>query len=285
MDQITWIFMIFSELIIPIVGWASLFGLPFLLPYIYFRVFPKTARTFIAAKRKNMIPALIVHDSGRALITLIREKIGGGICETEKGKYKILPKFVEAEEITAEDEARAFPEEDKDKNDSEDASENTDQNTAKKPSLKRIVGALGDWVTKRCFLVGLGKPMFVGYSGKACLLNPLALALWEAGKLKIRNEAHKFIRKKVKGEDGKIPKIEDLLEPLMLLDPRSAKAVITHAFDEAQIAAMCATSEDIGRIGKGLPKWVLPVGIILIVVVAAGLILLLLTGAIPLPKM
>jgi len=60
--------------------------------------------------------------------------------------------------------------------------------------------------------------------------------------------------------------------------------VISHAYDEAQIAAMCATSEDIGRMGRGLPKWVLPVGIILIVVIAAGFILLLATGAIPMPS-
>lgn len=284
MDQITWIFMIFSELVIPIVGWASLFGLPILLPYIYFRVFPKTARTFIAAKRKNMIPALIVHDSGRAIITLVKEKIGGGICETELGKFKLLPKFVAAEEVSAEDEARAFPETAKNKNQS--GSEETEKKDAKKPNLKLLIRMLGDWVTKRCLLVGLGKPMLVGYSGKACLLNPLALVLWEAGKLKIRDHEHKFMRKKVEDpETHKIPKIQELLQPLMLLDPRAAKAVISHAYDEAQIAAMCVTSENIGRMGRGLPKWVLPVGIILIVVVAVGLILMLLTGAIPMPSM
>lgn len=276
MDAITLIFLIFSEVLIPIIGWASLLGLPILLPYVYFRVFPKTARTFIAAKRKNMIPALIVHDSGRAIITLVREKMGGGICVTEKGRYKCLPKYVEAEEVSKEDEKAAFPDENK-VGDTENS-----KNAARKPTLKKLVGMFGDWVTKRCILVGLGKPMLLGYSGKGCLLNPLALALWEAGKLKIRDHNHQFIRKKVKDPDSnEIPDIDDLLQPLMFLDARASKAVISAAYDEAQIAAMCSDSEQIGSIGRGLPKWVLPVGIILIVVIGLALLFLILTGVIP----
>lgn len=282
MDQITWIFMIISELVIPLIGWVTLFSAPWLLPYIYYRVIPKTARTFIAAKRKNMIPALIVHDSGRAVITLVREKMGGGICVTEKGKYKCLPKYVEADEVSEEDERAAFPKEHEKSKNQDAATEKNLTEAARKPALKRLVAMFGDWVTKRCILVGLGKPMLVGYSGKACLLNPVALALWEAGKLKIRDENHQFMRKKVRDSKTKeIPDIDDLLQPLMFLDPRAAKAVISASYDEAQIAAMCVDSEQIGMIGKGLPKWVLPLGIILIVAIAGIFLLLMWTGALP----
>ena len=282
MDQLTWIFLLFNDIVIPLIGWISLFAIPTVIPLVYYKVFPKTARTFIAAKRKNLIPAYIVHDSGRAVITLVNERMGGGICVSEKkDRYKILPKFVEEEEVTAEDEATAFPKEAQ--NEEGEDTESTEKSAGSQPmTLKRAVRTFGDWVTKRSHLVGLGKPMFVGYSGKACLLNPLALALWEAGKMKIRNEDHKFIRKKVKDKDDKIPQIQDLVQPLMLLDPRSVKAVISHAFDEAQIAAMCADSEAIGRMGRGLPKWVLPVGIILIVIVAGAAIFLLLSGGVSL---
>lgn len=292
MDDLTYFFLLISEVIMPLIGWISVFSIPWLVPFLYYKVIPKTARTFIAAKRKNMIPALIVHDSGRAVIVLVKEKMGGGICVTEQGRYKLLPKYVEAEEITSVEEAAAFPEEAESKNKTAGSEEETTESETEttKPRLKTLIKMFGDWVTKRCILVGLGKPMLIGYSGKACLLNPSALALWEAGKMKIRDQEHRWMREKVKqnekgepDENGKIPKIQELLQPLMLLDARACKAVISPAYDESQIAAMCVDSEKIGMIGRGLPKWALP--LILIVVVVGGLafLIMVLTGVIPMP--
>ena len=157
---------------------------------------------------------------------------------TEAGKYKLLPRYVARKHAGAD---------------------LADQASGKADG--EYVRDYSDWIVKRCNLIGLGLPFFVGYSGKLCLLNPEALALYEAGEIMVETEdGTLFNPNKVRGKMR-----EDAFQPLLLLDPRKTKEIINEGFDEAQMAAIVVDSELIGALGRGFGKY-LPIVAIVVVI-------------------
>lgn len=216
---------------------------------------PEAAVTLWRAKKKKMIPILIVHDTGRSRLDLIRERRGEGIVLTEKGLYKLIPRYIRSaakrtfQQIT--------------KTDGEEDNPGSTKN-AELEEYKELED-YRDWVTKRSFLIGLDSPIFIGYSGSLCLLNPSAMALVEAGEMHIQTPEGFY----PKLPEGKT--VKDIKQPLMLIDPRKAKGIINKMFDETQIAAVLA---DVKLLGKLDLSRFLPIILIVVVVVAAlGLLL------------
>lgn len=230
-------FEMFFFVIAPIVGLTFLAVGSWFIVFWWFKRIPYAARQLERAARLKRPPAIIVHDSGRAAITTIQERLGEGIVVTDEGKYKILPQF-----------------------------------TALEGNPKKYQKEYRDFVSKRATLIGLeGLPIWFGYSGKICLLNPEALALYEAGEMMIETGGKPMFNPNKKR--GK--KIRDALKPLMLIDPKKAKDLVNPQFDVTQIGAIITESENIGRLGISLGKYAVPIAILMMVVVGAILFLLL----------
>jgi len=228
--------------ILPIVGLLFLAVVSWLIPFWWIKRVPEAAKILEKAAREKKPPAIIVHDTGRAAITLIKERMGEGIVVTDQGNFKILPQY-----IRVEGDKKGNPEGLYEKD-------------------------YRDFITKRTLLTGLDLPMFVGYSGKLCLLNPEALALYEAGDMYVKtSEGSLFNPNKKKGKT-----IKEALQPLMLMDIRKIKDLIGVQFDVTQIAAIITESERIGFLGGASPfkKYLLPIGILMIIIVVGLLILL-----------
>jgi len=302
---------ILMYVVFPLVGMVCLMTLPWAIPLFWKKMLPAPARLmFWAARRKHPL-ALVVHDSGRSELTTIVERMGDGVVITPNGKYKILPRFVdmttpsprqlENEEIQKQiqDEQAAMGlsnpgAEGVDPAGNQDGAATSAQGGAGSTSvapaptqgngplmtvprvLQSVIGKSGffldlsDWVVKRSILIGIGVPLFVGYSGKICLLNPEALALYEAAQMYIRTDEGVMY----KGDkDSMNP--DDVLQPLLLLDPRKIKTIVDSSYDDAQIAAIAADSELIGAHGRGLGKYS-GLFIILAVVLIAGLAIFIL---------
>lgn len=238
----------------PVIGLVTALTLPWLPFFLWKKLIPKAARTLFWAKRRNKPPIYIVHDSGRSELTLITERRGSGVVTTETGKYKLLPRYV----------ARIVG---KKKNNGEEGEDkkNGDKSASKNETVE-YVRDYSDYMNKRSTMIGLGLPFFVGYSGKLCLLNPEALALYEAGEMMVRTEDKTmFNPRKIKGKE-----IGDALQPLLLLEPRKIKNIISSGFDETQIAAIVADSELIGYYGRPWLKKYLPI-IGILIIVGAGI--------------
>jgi len=209
-----------------------------------------------------MPPIQVVHDSGRRQLKMIREKKGGLII-TNEGRYKLLPMFTakrDSSQLEFDNPVEANPTE-----------------TKKVESLRQIYEDYyldySTWNSKRSQLVGLNMPFFVGYSGKACLLNPEALALYEAAEMSVNIEGKmSFNPNELKGEElkGK-PSARNAVQPLMPLDPRVIKEIINEGFDETQIAAIQTDSEMLGQLGRGYGK-LIPIAVILIIVVVVAVV-------------
>jgi len=270
-----------------IVGMVFCFvGLPVLI-YVWKRKIPVASRTLFWAGIRREPPLLLCHDSGRGELTTVRERKGEGIVMTSQGKYKILPRWMpklplsflgrEAAAIPQTPTSQGNPTEEEAENSAGENTEVAQGKTGVEVDLDKAINIkflhdnfildYGDWVVKRTFLVGLDLPFFVGYTGKLCLLNPEALALYETGEMFIRTEDKVLFNPQ--GLEGK--RIEDAIQPLLLLDPRKIQQIIYEGFDQSQIAGIVADSEELARIGQGIsPKMKLLLGILILVVLAGA---------------
>lgn len=244
--------------IFPIVGFIFLVT-SWLIPFIYIKRVPKAARTLIEAAAKKLVPALIVHDSGRAAIHLLLERRGEGVVMTDQGEYRLLPRYAEMdvtdlpEETTQQGKKKGNP-----------TGEEVEQQKKKTLREKLKLDWNIEWITKRSILVGLGLPFYVAYSGKLCLLNPECLAWYEAGEIFVPTEDNPVPT----GDDKKKPM------PLMFLSVQKMKAIINKRYDMSQLNAILVDAENLGRLGRGLTTG-MKVGIVLALVAVAILIIFL----------
>jgi hypothetical protein len=276
-----------------VVGMVCLLvGIPFGV-YYYKRKIPKAAKTLFWSGIRREPPLLLCHDSGRGELTTIHERRGEGIVITAQGKYKILPRYMPKLPFSAllgEQSAKAAQpqtsatEGDTSGQEDTEAPQVPQTTTEREVDLQKVFNIkflkenfildYSDWIVKRTFLVGLDLPLFVGYTGKLCLFNPEALALYEAGEMFIRTEDTTLFNPNNLADKS----IEDVkanpaayFQPLLLLDPRKIQQIIYEGFDQSQIAGIVADSEELARIGQGLsPKMKLILTIILIAVVAGA---------------
>lgn len=161
-------FEVFYYMILPIVGLAFLAVVSWFIPFWWFKRIPEPARTIDESKREGKPPLYVVHDTGRGKFTNIEERLGEGIVVTREGKWKILPQMAVVE------------------------TPNPDAEDDEKKKVKYSY-YYRDFVSKRSLCIGLDMPIWFGYSGVACLLNPLALALYEAGEMKVQTSKGKFL--------------------------------------------------------------------------------------------
>jgi hypothetical protein len=274
-------------------------GIPIFI-WFWKRKLPKAARTIFWASLRGLPLILLCHDSGRGELTTITERKGEGIVITAQGKYKILPRWMpklpwgemqkRADEAAKQKAAAAAIQAEKEAGETTAESQDTASPSVPHPASLEQVAAehsgidlskilrqdfmldYSDWIVKRTFLVGLNLPFFVGYTGKLCLLNPEALALYEAGEMMIKGiEGTLFNPNQEKKPDGSEKSVDDALQPLMLLDGRKIQQIIYNGFDQSQVAGVVADSEEIARIGQGMsPKTKIILMIILIAIVAGA---------------
>lgn len=261
-ELILWFLYVFF----PLVGIVTTLLMPWLPFVLWKKLMPKPARTLFWAARRKQPPIIVAHDSGRADIALIHERRGSGVVMTDKGKYKLLPRYVSRLPESKDEKTEAK------KKRGKETENNPNGIKAKLAQIKeKFIADYSAWIVKRANLVGLNLPIFFGYSGKLCLLNPEALALYEAGDLMIKTEdVDLFNPNSIEGKS-----ITDALQPLMLLDPRQIKEIIYKGFDESQIAAIVVDSEMIGLLGRGFKRYLPIIGIIMIIIaVILGLMFL-----------
>jgi len=260
----------------------SFMGLP-LFVLFWKRWLPKPARTFFWAARRHTPPILLVHDSGRGEFTTIIERRGEGIVRTREGKYKILPRVMhrlplEEKMPTAPTPEAVTPEE---------LVQEEEQPTSVAAKVRSVMSIdilkqsfildYSDWILKRCMLVGMNMPFFVGYTGKLCLLNPEALALYEMGEMMVKTEDQTlFNPNNVEGKN-----IKDAIQPLLLLDGRKIQQIIYNGFDQSQIAAVVADTEELMRVGKGFSGKMLGVIMILVIIAVVGAAMFILPSIMP----
>lgn len=279
-----WIFYIIGMVI-------SLTGIP-LFVIFWKKWLPAPSRTMFWAARRRKPILLLCHDSGRGELTTIMERRGEGIVKTKQGKYKILPRI--SPKIPIEDMiVKKLTEAAKAEQDSQlglpqqsgEVQIDVDlPKEAKKESrfnisfLKRnFILDYTDYIIKRCYLVGLSLPFFVGYTGKLCILNPEALALYEAGEMFIRTEdGVMFNPHEIQDKD-----IKRALQPLLMLEPRKIQQIIYNGFDQSQIAGVVADTEELMRVGKGIISARTGIILFLIVLLLLGLGLFLAPTILP----
>ena len=252
---------------------------------------PAPARLLFWAARRRLPILLLVHDSGRGELTTIKERKGEGIVITAQGKYKILPrvspKMPLHDMIVKKLTDAAKAEQDKGVGTGEraevevevDLPEGTDKKTRFNLDFlkKNFILDYTDYILKRCYLVGMGLPFFVGYTGKLCLLNPEALALYEAGEMMVRTEDGTMFNP----QDLKDKSMKKALKPLLLIDPRKIQQVIYNGFDQSQIAGVVADTEELMRVGKGFLSGKFGLVMILVIVLIIGLALFIVPQMLP----
>ena len=261
----------------------SFTGLPIFILF-WKKWLPKPARTFFWAARRRTPPILLVHDSGRGEFTTIIERRGEGIVKTKEAKYKILPRVMQRLPMGEKMPTASTPEGVK----SEEAIMQEEEQSKSLADKVRSVMSIdilkenfildySDWILKRCMLIGMNMPFFVGYTGKLCLLNPEALALYEMGEMMVKTEDKTlFNPKDIAGKN-----INDVVQPLLLLDGRKIQQIIYNGFDQSQIAAVVADTEELARVGKGISGKVIGIIIILVVIMLLGIGMFLLPQILP----
>jgi hypothetical protein len=287
-------FFIITMPIFYVIGMVVLFvGIPFAI-YYYKRKIPKAARTLFWSGIRREPPLLLCHDSGRGELTTIHERKGEGIVMTAQGKYKILPRYmpkVPLSSLLGGQSANSKVAQPQTSSIEGDTSEQEDTETPEAPQttagrevdLQKVFNVkflkenfifdYSDWIVKRTYLVGLDLPFFVGYTGKLCLFNPEALALYEAGEMFVKTEDSIMFNPNNLADKS----IEDVkanpaayFQPLLLLDPRKIQQVIYEGFDQSQIAGIVQDSEELARIGQGLSPKMKLILTILLIAIAAG---------------
>ena len=270
----------FMYQVMPVVGIVMVLVFPIVAIVFWKKVLPKSARTLFWCKKRNMPPLLIVHDSGRAEITMISERRGGMVM-TRSGKYKLLPRFPTRRDFSKTVVATP-PVSVKAENLGVDGAENlgvVGENIVPKPMLdgngevlpvelqtlyEQYFPDYSGFISKRCQLRGLNLPFFLGYSGSACLVNPEALILYEAGQMAVQmNGIMNFNPNNIEGKE-----LKNAYQPLMIYDARIIKTIISDSYDETQLAAITTDAELIGLIGRGIGRY-LPVIYIIVIIVLA----------------
>lgn len=236
--------------IFPIVGIVFLVT-SWIIPFYWLRRVPQAARILEEAARTKQVPAYIVHDSGRGAFVLLEERRGEGLVVAKAGsgrrRYRLLPRIVDVEEGDVKEEARKKL-----------------KGNSNKNKLKLLLDYASDWINKRSICVGLGLPIYLGYSGTLCLLNPECLAWYEAGKIFLPTE---------RNPQPTSDKEKQLPWPLMLLSALEMNNIINRRFNTTQTDALEIDATILGRLGRGTPGWIFGVGIVLIVIVAIILLL------------
>lgn len=280
--------------ILPIVGFVFLAVGSWLLVYLYHKRVPAVARLIEYAARIKAPLALITFDTGRTILTIILEFLGEGIVRTLDGTYKLLPQFAPIPTTQQ-------------KPSDEKKNPGTDENPGSNPGTEKdVVETLllekeyRDFINKRSILIGVDLPLFVGYSGKMTLLNPEALALYEAGEMQVRSPENKLVRLKPAAEaktsnsknivkigdkdyvpaelsEDQAADLIDLPQPLMLLDLRKISNMIGSQFNPTQFGAIIRYSEKIGEYGKEgrFGKLAGPLGFFILLLVVGGVLLLM----------
>lgn len=263
----------FMYQVMPVVGIVMVLVVPIVAVVFWKKFLPKSARTLFWCKKRNMPPLLIVHDSGRAEITMISERRGGMVM-TRSGKYKLLPRFPTRRDFSKTVVATP-PVSVKAENLGVDGAEpqvrlpmtdnNGEELSAELQALyNRYFPDYSGFISKRCQLRGLNLPFFLGYSGSACLVNPEALILYEAGQMAVQmNGIMNFNPNNVEGKE-----LKNAYQPLMIYDARIIKTIISDSYDETQLAAITTDAELIGLIGRGIGRY-LPVIYIIVIIVLA----------------
>lgn len=238
-----------------------------LLPLLWHKRVPPAARVLVECFHRKEVPALIVHDSGRSALVRIFERRGEGVVMTDRGKYRLLPRYTEAEEEVmdrlAEEMGAAQSRNPKTSQKTDKQKSQSTEEQPKEPKKKRL-DFNTDWITRRSILTGLGLPFYVGYSGTLCLLNPECLAAHQAGEMFVPTSEQPYPTEQQKS----LPK------PLMLLDPRRIAAIINRSFDTTQIDAIIVDAEERGRLGRGLGQFLIPIGIIMLIVVVILIVIM-----------
>jgi hypothetical protein len=238
-------------MIFPIVGFIFMLT-SWLVPFIWIKRVPAAARILEEAGRTKAVPAYIVHDSGRGAFVLLEERRGEGLVFARRAgqqrKYRTLPRAVDLSEADFKDAAKT----------------SSDKNPGKldKRKKQQILDYSSDWINKRSICVGLGLPIYFGYSGTLCLLNPECMAWYEAGQIFVPTDAKP---QPVTEEEKKLP------WPLMFLSALDMKKIINRRFDTSQIDALEIDARLEGALGRGMPRWLIYVviGILIVVVIAA----------------
>lgn len=280
-----------------VVGMIVCFTLFPIIILFWKRWLPLPARTLFWAARRGTPPLYLVHDSGRGELTTIQERKGEGIVITREGRYKILPRV----SLKKEDKREQYgmmaayaqtqtPVEEATNpiNDDEEPIETFDATQQETEEPKTIGEQLrhafsffkntfvldySDWILKRSTMVGLKMPFFLGYTGKLCLLNPEALALYEMGEMKIKTEDYTLFNPHKLQEKEK--NFRNALQPLLLLEPRKIRQVIYDGFDQSQIAGVVADSEELARLGMGIsPRMKIVLVLVAMLLVGIGILFL-----------
>jgi hypothetical protein len=292
-----------------VIGMVTIFGLPWLLIWFWKRKMPLPARTLFWAAVRNLPPLLLVHDSGRGELTTIHERRGEGTVMTAQGKFKILPRYsikipfremskrlqeqkqsqqlpavVSGDIVATEEGLQATseqPDETAAQSQAAQSTASSKEDTSNVLTMKLLnenfIMNYDDFVVKRTNLMGMNLPFFIGYTGKLCLLNPEALALYEAGEMFVRTTPTEVLWKgKSYSLDDLPDEARDSFQPLLLMDPRKIQQIIYDGFDQSQIAAVVADSEELARLGQGIsPRMKMILIIVVIVGLAAAALFLL----------
>ncbi len=244
--------------------------LPPLFIWFWKKKVPRPARTLFWCAIRGYAPLLLVHDSGRADIIGIKERKAEGIVETTAGTFKILPRFAP---VLSDEELQQI----------EDPEMRKRMQMIKNMASQKVkIGNMEfwldyeHWMAKRTWLLGMPTPLFVGYTGKLCLLNPEALALYEAAELKIETADGTMFNPKHKKDANE----EEAMQPLILLDPRKIGKFITSHFDQSQIAGVIQAAEERAKLGMRINLKRIAVFLIIFLIVIAVIF-----AAMYLPKM
>jgi len=265
---------LWNFLIFPYLAVFLAIGLAVFFVY-YWKVIPPVAKTFTRAKRKNRVPCYVVHDSGYSTIELFTARTGS-IALTEKKRFKILPRFslkrdnnggalgvhtpaspplklpplpegVNFEDLPEDIQkiymspqgiASGFPD--------------VPVITSKEDLYDKFFLDYSTWTSRRSELLGLGLPMFVAYSGSACLLNPEALALWTCAEMSVEIQGKLSFNPLGVETNNTATSVP---QPIIPLDPRAISTIISDQYDESAIAKVQLEAEQIALEGMGLRRY------------------------------
>lgn len=240
------------------------FTVPFLFIWFWKKKVPKPARTLFWCSVKGWIPLLLFHDSGRADIIGIIERASESLVRTTAGMYKILPRFTLAK-IHGEEEGKKA-----EGNPNPKAETEIIRNeTAKTIRIGKYEFNLDYdyYLNKRSILVGMNLPLYIGYTGSLCILNPEAIALFEAGELAIETPTGELIHKG-KGKD------DELVQPLIFLDPKKVLTLLNQKFGGSAILGIVKDIYEVAMLEKELMRGLRKMGTILGIIIIVLLVVL-----------
>jgi len=232
---------------------------------------PAVARRLTWARFGKANILAIADDSGRVELVVSRQALGEGVLETSRG-WRLLPRpyFKKIIELMK-------------KNPKKGTLEAFDP--SKLEEAENIV-------LKKFTLAGLGKPFWLGYSGKAPLMSPIALATLQQSKDDpIKEGKLNFIQNFKKYIDEKLPKqyaqgmtkiLEQLTtvikaQTLTLIDPTLIKQVIAKTYNQSQLDALATNREIRGmkRAGRQFMPFIFGTAVILGIIAIVVIVMVL----------